>query len=127
MVLNIGIWARIGALGVMVALSGCSTMLDMAGVQRTGHQSDGTYVVSEDEEKLACRQIHERMDVLGQEISVLPERVAEEEQNSPRTVGAAFARMFGAPDSGLKSVDRYKKAVAERDALNALYARKRCF
>lgn len=119
--------ARIGALAVMLALSGCSTMLDVAGVERTGHQADGTYIISVEEEKLACRQLRERMDVLGNEISVLPERAAEEQRNTPRTIGAAFGRMFGGPTAGSKSLDRYNKAVAERDALNTLYGRKQCF
>lgn len=123
--------ARIGAgiavlLGLVAGLSGCATMLDVAGVERAGHQSDGTYVVSAEEERLACRQIRERLDVLGREIAALPAQAAEEKQSGPRTVGAAFGRMFGGPGSGLQSVDSYRKATAENDALYALYVRKGC-
>lgn len=118
--------AGIAALCLVAGLSGCATMLDMAGVERAGHQSDGSYVVSAEEEKLACRQIRERLDVLGREIAALPEQAAREQQRGPGTVGAAFGRMFGGPGSGLKAVNDYKKATAENDALYALYIRKEC-
>ena len=123
--------ARIGVriavlLGVMAAQSGCASMLDMAGVERAGHQSDGTYVVSAEEEKLACRQIRERLDALSSKISALPEQAVKEERKGPRTVGAAFGRMFGGPGSGNKAVDDHRKATAESDALYGLYVRKEC-
>lgn len=126
MILRFGSAGIFAALGVAMAVSGCSTMLDVAGVARAGHQPDGTYVVSEDEEHLACRQIRERMDGLRQEISVLPERAAVEKQSTPTTVGLFFGRMFGQGDDGLKAMNRYKEATAENDALRALYVRKRC-
>lgn len=121
-----GIWTWIGCFSLAFASGGCSTVLDMTGTERAGYQSDGSYVVSGAEEKLACRQIRERMDVLGGEISVLPAQAAEEQRNTPRTIGSAFLRMFGGENAGLKSLERYERAVAERDALNSLYARKRC-
>lgn len=121
-----GLWRLCAALSIAMAVCGCSTMLDMAGVARAGHQQDGTYVVSTDEERLACRQIRERLDVLDTEMASLPEKAAKESQSTPRTVGAAFVRMFGQSGDGLQSMDRYNKATAESRALTDLYVRKRC-
>ena len=114
------------AFAASTLLAACSTMLDMAGVERAGHQSDGTYVVSAEEEGLACRQIHARLESLDRQIQAIPDRVLQEEQSRPRTVGAALGRMFGGPGAGLKAVNDHKKASAERAALSALYERKEC-
>jgi hypothetical protein len=112
--------------GALVAFGGCSTMQDFAGIPRTGHQADGTYVVGADEEKMACRQIKERLDILSSQIKTLPERAALEQEAGPQTVGSALGRMFGGPGDGLKSTTDFKRATAESDALNALLIKKRC-
>lgn len=119
-------WLGALALGAPAALGGCSTMQELAGVPRTGHQPDGTYVVSPEDEALACRQIRERLDTLSAKIKQLPAKAAEEEQSTPRTVGAALGRMFGGPGAGLESTQDFQRATAESEALNALLVKKRC-
>lgn len=117
---------RLSLAAVMVAAGGCASVQDMAGVPRTGHQKDGSYVVSADEEKLACRQIRDRLEVLSRQLKVLPQKAAIEEKSRPMTVTAAFGRMFGQPGDGLSATSEYQKASAETDALNALLVKKQC-
>lgn len=117
---------RLSLAVVMMAAAGCASVKDMAGLPRTGHQKDGTYLVSEDEEKLACRQIRDRLEVLSRQLKVLPQKAAIEEKSRPMTVTAAFGRMFGQPGDGLKATSEYQRASAETDALNALLVKKQC-
>jgi len=99
---------------------------DMAGVPRTGHQKDGTYIVSEEDEHLACRQIRDRLEVLSRQLKMLPQKAAIEQKSRPMTVTAAFGRMFGEPGDGLTATTEYQKASAETDALNMLLVKKQC-
>lgn len=117
---------RASAVVALATLAGCSTVQDMAGIPRTGHQNDGTYVVSENEEQLACRQIRDRLDMLGQRMTQLPENAAREMQSEPATVTAAFGRLFGEPGANLKATQNYQRAQAESDAFNALLIKKQC-
>lgn len=117
---------RLLASCALAALGGCASMQDLAGVPRAGYQADGTYVVSEDEEKLACRQIKDRLDILSLQIKSLPARAAVEERARPTTVGAALGRVFGGPGDGLKATKDFQRATAESDALHALAAKKQC-
>jgi hypothetical protein len=127
MLSNIGrICFRLLAPCALVALGGCASMQDLAGIPRAGYQPDGTYLVSEDEEKLACRQIKDRLDILSLQIKSLPARAAVEERSRPTTVGAALGRMFGGPGDGLKATSDFQRATAESDALHALAAKKQC-
>lgn len=114
------------ALGLAVGLSGCASVFSMSEAERAGHQSDGTYIPSVAEERLACRQIRERIDDLDSHIATFPERAKTEEESRPRTLGAAFGRMFGGANGGLKAVEDQKRATAERAGLAELYARKDC-
>lgn len=123
---GIGIWIRVAALALAAALSGCSTLSDASGAAYGGYQSDGSYIVSSEDERLACRQLREELDKLTAEIQAMPARAAEEEKTTPRTVGAAFSRLFGEPGDGLKSVESYKRATVRNDALQVLYERKEC-
>jgi hypothetical protein len=109
-----------------VALGGCASVQDFAGVPRTGHQADGTYVVTVEEENMPCRQIKERLDILSRQIKTLPQMAAYEQENTPSTVGSALGRMFGGPGAGLKSTTDFKRATAESDALNGLLIKKQC-
>ncbi len=93
---------------------------------RAGHQANGGYVVSAEEEKLACRQIEERLEILSRQMQVLPQQAALERESEPQTVGSALGRMFGGPDDGLKATEEFQRTQAESDALKALLARKKC-
>lgn len=117
---------RAFVLGLMAALAGCSTMQDFVGIPRAGHQKDGTYVPTAEDEKLACRQIRERLDILSRRLKTLPEEAALEQESRPSTVGSALGRMFGGPGAGLRATEQYQRATAESDALNALLVKKQC-
>jgi hypothetical protein len=119
-------WFLALAAGVPAALGGCASFQDFAGIPRSGYQANGTYVVSPDEEKLACRQIEERIEILSRQIQTLPQQAALERQSEPSTVGSALGRMFGGPEEGLKATKDFQRAQAESDALKALYAKKQC-
>jgi len=120
------IWSRCLAVAVLFALGGCATVQDFAGIPRAGYQANGTYVISEEEEKMACRQIKERLDILSSEIKALPQMAAYEQDSTPQTVGSALGRIFGQPGDGLKATSDFKRATAESDALNALLIKKKC-
>ncbi|WP_329645457.1 hypothetical protein [Hyphomicrobium sp.] len=110
----------------LVALGGCATMQDMAGIPRSGYQANGTYVVGENDEKMACRQIKDRLDILSREIKLAPQKAAFEQANRPSTLGSALGRAFGQPGDGLQSTKDFQRATAESDALNALMIKKQC-
>lgn len=110
----------------LFALGGCATMQDVAGIPRSGYQANGTYVVGEEEEKMACRQIKDRLDILSREIKVAPQKAAFEQANRPATLGSALGRAFGQPGDGLQATKDFQRATAESDALNALMIKKRC-
>lgn len=121
---NRWVWAL--ALGASGVLCGCASLQDAAGIPRSGHQQDGTYVLSAEEEKLACRQIRDRLNALNGQIQAMPAKAALEEQSRPKTVGSALGRMFGGPGAGLKTTTEFQRANAESDALTHLLARKQC-
>lgn len=124
---DLAISLRWGAtLCALVALGGCASVQDFAGVPRAGYQANGTYVVSNDEEKLACRQIKDRLEILSRDLQTLPQQAASERENRPATLGSALGRMFGGPDDGLKATAQFQRAQAESDALKGLLAKKQC-
>ena len=114
------------ALSAFVVMGGCASMQDFVGIPRAGHQQDGSYVVSPDEEKLACRQIEDRLVFLSRQMDSFPEQAEAERASRPATVGSALGRMFGGGDSGLKAATDYRRAEAESNALRALMQRKQC-
>lgn len=118
------LWAFM--LGALPGLGGCASVQDFAGIPRAGYQSNGTYVVSAEEEQLACRQIKDRLELLSRQIQTLPQQAALERDAQPMTVGSALGRMFGGPDAGLKATKDFEKAQAESNALKALAAKKQC-
>lgn len=120
-------WVCVPVCGLLaVAIGGCASVQDFAGIPRTGHQSDGRYVVSPEEEALACRQIEDRIGYLNRQLEALPEQAARERQARPATLGSALGRMFGGPDDGLKAVKDMQRAQAESDALKVLLMKKQC-
>src|SRR5688572_3263922 len=101
--------ARGLALTLVLMLGACSTLQDFAGIPRAGHQKDGTYIPTEEDQSLACRQIRERIDALSRQIKYLPQQAAFEQQSQPSTVGSALGRMFGQPGAGLQSTKDFQK------------------
>lgn len=119
-------WVLALLLCASAIIGGCAAAQDFAGIPRAGFQKDGTYVVSTEEEKLACRQIKERIGVLSGQLQALPAKAAWEEQQGPTTVGSALGRMFGGPGAGLPSTTEFQRASAESQALQALAVKKQC-
>lgn len=122
----LGAVSRAGALSLALAVAGCSTMQDIAGVQRAGYQDDGTYVMSAQEQKLGCRQLQERSDGLMAQMQALPARAVQEIQNAPSNIAALLKRTVGWGGNGLEAVDKYDRSRAEAIALNAELAKKGC-
>lgn len=119
-------WALVLVPVALPLLGGCASVMDITGTPRAGFQANGTYVVSPEEEKLACRQVKDRLELLSRQMQVLPQEAALERENTPVTVGSALGRVFGGPDGGLKATSQYQRAQAESDALKALLAKKQC-
>jgi hypothetical protein len=107
-------------------LTGCATVTDLGGFQRTGYQDDGSYVLSAREEEMGCRALKERQQGLQAQMQQLSARAVKEMQELPQTVASAWGRMFGSPGQGVPSVAEYNEARAETAALNATLARKGC-
>ncbi len=119
-------WFRALVLSAPAVLGGCATLQDAAGIPRSGHQSNGTYVGGDVEEKMPGRQIKDRLEMLSRQIKALPQQAALEQESRPQTVGSALGRMFGGPGAGLQSTKDFQRATAESDALNALLVKKQC-
>jgi hypothetical protein len=123
---NSRLWAVVPFCAFILALPGCSTMSDLAGVPRPGYQDDGSYVLSAQDESLGCRALHERSQGLQAQMQTLSERAVQEMQQVPSTIKSAWGRLFGAPGEGVPAVAEYNEARAEEAALNATLARKGC-
>ena len=116
--------ALIGA--AVLALAGCSTVQDLAGVPRPGLQNDGTYVLTSEEQALGCRELEERSLGLKQHMQTLPAQAMDQMQQLPNTVSAALGRLFGSPGACVPAVAEYNEARAESVALNESLAKKGC-
>ena len=116
----------ISALSVVPLLAGCVSIMDVVGVPRAGYQPNGKYVLNNEEEKLACRQIKARLEVLDRDLQAFPQKAALERDTVPKTVGYAVGRMFGGDGGGLKATSDYQRAQAENEALKELLGKKHC-
>jgi hypothetical protein len=109
-----------------LALAGCSSLQDMAGLQRTGYQNDGSYILSSQEQGLGCRALQERSLGLQDQMRALSVRALEQMQQVPNTVAAAWGRLIGSPTEGVPAIAEYNEARAEEAALNATITQKGC-
>jgi len=109
-----------------LSLSACATMQDLAGIERPGYQKDGSYVLSAQEQGLACRTLEERSKGLHEQMQELSQRAVQEMQQVPQTIANAWDRLIGSPGKGVPAVAEYNEARAEAAALNATIARKGC-
>src|SRR4029078_6316070 len=62
--------ALLGALAI--SAGGCSTMNELSGAPRPGYQKDGTYVLSAQDQALACRELQARQVGLQEQLTALP-------------------------------------------------------
>jgi hypothetical protein len=107
-------------------LPACSTMQDLAGIERPGYQKDGTFVLTSQEQGEGCRALQEREQGLQAQMRQLSERAVQEMQQVPNTIASAWARLVGSPGDGVPAVSEYNQARAESAAVNATLARKGC-
>ncbi len=119
------VW-RTGAVLLALAVAGCSTLQDFAGVEHAGYQSNGTYVLSAQDKGLGCGHLQERSDGLIVQMQALPALAAQEIKNAPSNIAALFNRAFGGSGDGLKAVNDYDRSHAEATALNVQLAEKGC-
>ena len=108
------------------ALAGCTAAQDLAGIERPGYQDNGTYVLSNQEAVMNCRQLQERSLSLQEQMQALPREALEQMQQVPNTVSRAWKRLVGDPGDGVPAVEKYNEAKAESAALNETLARKGC-
>jgi hypothetical protein len=109
-----------------VAAGGCSTMHDLGGIPRPGYQNDGSYVLSDEQQRLGCRELQERSLGLQEQLQKLPTNAVQEMQQLPKTVAGVWNRLTGNSDQGVPSLAAYNEAKAESAALNESLARKGC-
>ena len=122
----LGAVRRTGVLLLALAVAGCSTFQDFAGVEHAGYQSNGTYVLSSQDKGLGCGHLQERSDGLIEQMQALPALAAKEIKNAPSNIAALFNRAFGGSGDGLKAVNDYDRSHAEATALNAQLAENGC-
>lgn len=113
-------------LALAFALGGCSSVQEVMGVERPGYQKDGTYVLSEQEQGLGCRELQERSLSLQGQMQQLSLQAVDQMQKLPTTMAAAWQRLVGSPGEGVPAVEEYNEARAESAALNATLVRKGC-
>jgi len=101
-------------------------MGDLAGIERPGYQTNGTYVLSAQEQGQGCRALQERSRGLQQHMQALSERAVHEMQQVPQTIANAWSRLVGDPGDGVPAVAEYNEARAESAALNSTLAQKGC-
>lgn len=114
------------ALAIAALTAGCSTMHDLAGLERAGPQSDGGYILTSSESSMDCRALAERIDVTLEEMAKAAGGIKAEREQLPPTVASLFARATGGADGGLKSARKHREGAAHVRALAAEQARKGC-
>ena len=119
------------SVGVAVSLlsvlaGGCSTVQSLSGAPRPGFQQDGSYVLSDEQQRLGCRELQERSLGLQEQLQALPTRAVNEMQELPKTVAGVWNRLTGASDQGVPALAAYNEAKAESAALNESLHRKGC-
>jgi hypothetical protein len=111
-----------GALALTMA--GCSMSQELIGAPHSGIQKDGSYLMSAQEQGMACRELQDRSAGLQQHMQVLSVQAVEQVQQLPGTVVASWQRLVGEP--GAPAIAEYKEAQAESAALNRTITSKGC-
>jgi len=99
---------------------------DLVGLPHPGYQSEGTYVLSDQQQGLGCSALRERSLSLQEQMQKLSKSAVEQMQQLPDTVVATWGRLFGEPGDGVPAVAQYKQAQAESAALDATMVSKGC-
>lgn len=114
------------AVAATVAVGGCSTIVDLAGVPRPGLQSDGRYVLTDSEIALECRGLSDRIDDELAGMTRTASRLAAERKAPPKTIVSLIGRNFGGPDGGLTNARLLDEGEARVRALGAEQRRRNC-
>jgi hypothetical protein len=109
-----------------LALAGCSTVQDIAGVARPGYQDDGSFVLTDREQGLSCRALQERSLGLQEQMQQLSVQALQQMQQVPHTMAATWKRLVGSPDDGVPAIAQYNEAHAESVALDRTMTSKGC-
>ena len=99
---------------------------DFANIPHTGLQKDGSYMLSEQDQGLGCRQLQEKSLGLQEHMQQLSVQALDQMQQLPDTMVGAWKRLVGAPGKGVPAIDAYNEAHAEVDAVNRSMTRKGC-
>lgn len=111
---------------VATSAAGCSTVADLGGIPRPGYQKDGTYLLSDEQQNLGCRELQERQLGLQEQMQALPAKAVQQMQELPKTVADAWGRLVGSENQGVPALAAYNEAKAESAALNESLQRKGC-
>lgn len=114
------------AVVLAAALCGCTTVADLAGVERAGIQADGSYRLTAQEVGASCRDLAERIETLLAEMQPLKSRIPGEQAAMPATMAAVLDKISGHPDGGSASARRLRNAETRARALDASARAKGC-
>ena len=117
---------RLCGAALTLLLAGCSTVQNLAGLEHAGFQSDGSYVLSDEERSLGCRLLQERATKLVAGFSNVPDAIAAEQKAVPGTMTAVFKRTFGSPGEGLTAQENFQRNYVQAVALNEQMVEKGC-
>lgn len=112
--------------GVAALAGGCAVMNEVAGVAHPGHQPDGTYVLLAQENDYDCRALLNEIEQGLKDMDKANSRIDKERSTLPPTVEAAYGRMFGGPDGGLKNAEQFRQTGTRVRALNQQLQIKNC-
>lgn len=121
---TVGKLCMVGALTTGGA--GCAAVHDLSGAPRAGYQTNGSYVLSAQDQGLGCRELTERKASLQTQLNELPAKAMQQMQELPKTVVSAWARLTGSTDQGVPALAQYNEAKAEAAAVNASLEQKGC-
>lgn len=109
-----------------LALGGCGTVQQIAGIPLAGPQPGGGYILTSTESSMDCRSLAERIEIALAEMSKAAARIPEEKKQLPPTMVGVFERAFGAADGGSSNARKYREGEQHVRALAAEQSRKGC-
>jgi hypothetical protein len=90
---------------------------------RAGYRSDGSYVLTQEEQAFDCRQLGFAADRSIQQINAMPIQAQQQRDAPPSSVVHAVARLSG---GGIPVVDEFDRERARLQAIGQLLGQKSC-
>lgn len=118
--------AASSTLAAVLALGGCGTVQELAGVPLAGPQANGGYILTSSEAGMDCRSLAERIEITLEDMSKAAARIPEEKKELPPTMASVFQRAIGGPDGGLTNARKHREGEMHVRALAAEQSRKGC-